>query len=101
MNKTRPRPAQPGRYVTRRVRVGGGDPGPKPTPPPPPKTGQWTLQDFLRHLELLTQEYYEDKGKKPPRIHCIGYQIDREGGEFLRKISNAYGGRYRLIKRLR
>mgnify|MGYP006286407979 FL=1 len=96
-----PRPAQPGRYVTRRVRVGGGDPGPKPTPPPPPKTGQWTLQDFLRHLELLTQEYYEDKGKKPPRIHCIGYQIDREGGEFLRKISNAYGGRYRLIKRLR
>lgn len=96
-----PRPAQPGRWVTKRVRVGGRSVGPRPSPPPAPKAGEWTLQDFLTHLNMLSQEYYKDKGKKPPVIHCIGYQIDREGGRFLREIAEAYEGRYRLINRLR
>ncbi|MFW5803318.1 MAG: hypothetical protein ACOCWJ_05310, partial [Verrucomicrobiota bacterium] len=96
-----PRPAQPGRWVTKKVRVDDPNIGSRPSPPSPPKAGEWTLQDFLTHLSMLTEEYYTDKGKKPPVIHSIGYQIDREGGRFLRKIAEEYDGRYRLINRLR
>lgn len=97
-----PRPAQPGKWVTKKVRVNDSpNIGSRPSPPSPPKAGEWTLQDFLRHLNMLTEEYYKDKGKKPPVIHGIGYQINREGGRFLRKIAEEYEGRYRLINRLR
>ncbi|OPZ24401.1 MAG: hypothetical protein BWZ02_02848 [Lentisphaerae bacterium ADurb.BinA184] len=95
-----PRPAVAEHWETRRVMVGG--PGhPRPSPPPMPQVGYWTLTDFVQHLEALYKEFYEKKGKKPPVVHCIGYQIDNEGGTFLRKLASYYKGRYRRVARIK
>lgn len=89
-------PKRAGREVTKRVPV--GMPGGKPKAPGP---GYWTLDDFLKHLGLLHQSLYAKKGRKLPAIHCIGYQIDHDGGRFLRKVAHAYKGRYRRVNRIR
>lgn len=74
---------------------------PRPTPPKRPDPGFWTLTDFLEHLRILHEELYIKKGTKPPVIHCIGYQIDKEGHAFLRGLARAYHGQYRRVRKLR
>jgi hypothetical protein len=91
-------PARPGHWEIRRVRQGGGRPAPQA--PPPPQPTWWTLTDFIEHLKILHEKLYVAKGKKLPVIHCIGYGIDKEGGEFLRGLAEAYKGRYRNVPRM-
>jgi hypothetical protein len=80
----------------------GGWKPPKPPPAPrPPDPGFWTLADFLRHLESLHKQLYSTSGKKAPSIHTIGYQIDQQGGDFLRGLSEAYRGRYRRVAKIK
>lgn len=93
------RPAVPGHWTTRTIRSGGaGRPRPKP---PEFKNQYWTLSDFIKHLEALYKEYYEKKGKPKPVIHAIGYQIDKEGGEFLKNLAKQYKGKYRRVAKIR
>jgi hypothetical protein len=92
------RPAIPGHWEVRRQRVGNAMP--RPQPPATPDPGFWTFEDFKLHLELLQKNLYDKRGRKPPVIHTIGYQIDREGGKFLRRLSEAYRGRYRRVTRI-
>ena len=91
--------AREGHYVTRRVPNIQMHRPRAPAPPQRPGAGddRWTLEDFLEHFKILQEEYYAKKGKKPPVVHCIGYQIDREGGQFLRDFSRAYKGQYRRV----
>ena len=94
------RAAVKGHWETRRVQVGGhvaGPARPAAPAPPPPQTQYWTLNDFVRDLAALQAKFYEPKGRKPPVIHTIGYQIDDEGGKFLRNLTNKYQGRYRRV----
>ncbi len=77
------------------------DIGPRPSPPGAPRPGEWTYGDFNNHISLLYKEIYVEKGLKLPRIHCIGYQIDKEGGAFLKKLAAQYKGQFRLVRRLR
>jgi len=74
---------------------------PRPTAPKTPDPGYWTLTDFLQHLKILHEHFYLKKGKKPPVIHCIGYQIDKKGHAFLQKLARTYHGQYRRVKRIR
>ena len=77
------------------------DIGPRPRPPQMPDPGTWTLADFVKHISLIYQDIYIKRGLKEPRIHCIGYQIDKDGKEFLKKLSQQYKGQFRLVNRLR
>jgi hypothetical protein len=101
------RPAQPARpgywkVVTERRTPGGLGGRPKAPPAPRlPDPGYWTLNDFLRHLDMLYKGLYEKSGKKKPTIHVIGYQIDKAGGAFLRGLSEAYRGKYRRVARIK
>jgi hypothetical protein len=88
-------PAQDGYW--REVR----DVPPAPKPPPMPDPGMWTLADFVQHIELIYKDIYVAKGLKAPTIHCIGYQIDKDGHEFLKKLTKQYKGQFRLVQRLR
>ncbi len=94
----RARPATEGRWEVRRVRVGPHRP--RPSPPAMPDPGYWTLNDFIEHLSILYAELYEKKGAKPPVVHCIGYQIDKDGGNFLRRLAAQYKGHYRRVARI-
>jgi hypothetical protein len=69
----------------------------RPQPPPMPDAGWWTLPDFVEHFKLLHEAYYLKKGKKTPIVHCIGYQIDEEGGAFLKGLTRQYKGQYRRV----
>ena len=89
-------PARKGEWVTKKVRVGM----PRGRPEQP-ETEYWTLADFLEHLSRLNQNVYEKKGRKSPVVHCIGYQIDKKGGDFLRKLAHTYKGKYRRVASLR
>ena len=73
----------------------------RPRPPelPPPPT--WTLNDFIAHITSLYEATHKPNGLKAPQIHCIGYQIDREGGAFLNDLARHYKGQYRLVRKLR
>jgi hypothetical protein len=99
-------PASPGHWVTRRVRDGRRGGGNRrasdvqPMPQMPDSMRYWTLQDFIKHFGLLNDELYAKKGKKPPVVHCIGYAIDKEGGDFLRDLAKHYGGNYRRVASL-
>ena len=73
----------------------------RPTPPPRPRASNWTLADFVQHITLIYQDIYVEKGLKEPRIHCIGYQIDKNGGDFLKKLARHYKGQFRKVRRLR
>ena len=52
-------------------------------------------------MNALHKDMYDPKGLKPPVIHCIGYQIDREGHSFLQSLSKTYHGEYRRVRRMR
>ena len=91
--------ATPGYWREVQVRHGGAS-APRPQPPPPPQAGYWTLTDFVRHLEALHKELYEKKGKKLPVIHAIGYQIDKDGGDFLEALTRTYNGKYRRVAKI-
>ena len=98
-------PPQPGHWEVRVItppRSGGGGGGGQPGPPAPPAPGpqKWTLSDFVEHLKLLHEKLYVAKGKKLPVIHCIGYGIDKEGGEFLKSLAETYKGRYRRVAKI-
>ncbi|OGV67761.1 MAG: hypothetical protein A3K19_15675 [Lentisphaerae bacterium RIFOXYB12_FULL_65_16] len=73
----------------------------RPAGPPEPKADLWTLSDFIQHFEVLYQNLYAKKSKKPPVIHTIGYQIDKEGGRFLQQLSDKYQGRYRRVAKIK
>ena len=69
-----------------------------PRPPAPPATETWwTLDDFLKHFSILHEALYVKKGKKLPVVHTIGYEIDKDGGDFLRAFTKAYKGQYRRV----
>ncbi|MBN2448877.1 MAG: hypothetical protein JXR77_00725 [Lentisphaeria bacterium] len=89
-------PATKGHWEVRRVRVGM----PRGMPEAP-KPDYWTLEDFLEHLRRLNEAVYAKQGKKSPVVHCIGYQIDNEGGRFLKSLAHAYKGAYRRVASLR
>lgn len=82
------------------VRVGGHR-GHRPTPPPAPKAGFWTLADFVSYLNLLYDKHYKPKGIDEPVIFCIGYQIDKEGGSFLKNLARQYHGQYRSVRSIK
>jgi len=85
-----------GHWVVKKVRRNRRPQGPKT-----PEKVYWSLNEFIEHFEKLNEALYAKKGRKPPVVHCIGYQIDREGSEFLRKLAHHYKGRYRRVARLR
>ena len=89
-------PAVEGHWEIRRQNSGGGG---RPAPPPL-EPSWWTLSDFLQQLKLLHETLYAKKGKKIPVIHAIGYSIDKEGGAFLKTLSETYKGRYRRVTRM-
>ena len=89
-------PAVEGHWETRRVHKGGVS---RPAPPPAPESF-WTLADFVQHLKLLYEASYAKQGRKVPVIHTIGYSIDKEGGAFLKTLSETYKGRYRRVTRM-
>lgn len=77
------------------------DVGPAPHPPGMPDAGLWTLSDFCQHIDLIYKDVYVQKGLKMPKLHCIGYQIDKEGRGFLEKLALHYKGQFRLVNRMR
>jgi hypothetical protein len=60
----------------------------------------WTLADFIQHLKILHETMYVKKGKKLPVIHAIGYSIDKDGGDFLKTLTETYKGRYRRVTKI-
>ncbi len=74
---------------------------PRPAGPQPPQMPDsmkwWTLEDFIKHFTALHTELYVKKGKKLPVVHTIGYEIDKDGGEFLRSFTKSYKGQYRRV----
>ena len=56
------------------------------------------LNDFIQHLKLLHEVLYVKKGKKLPVIHAIGYAIDKDGGDFLKALTEQYEGRHQKVK---
>lgn len=89
-------PAVEGHWEVRTVHAGGGG---RPAPPPVP-VQWWNLSDFQQHLKYLYDNFYAKKGKKIPVIHAIGYSIDKEGGAFLKTLTEIYKGRYRRVSRI-
>ena len=89
-------PAKPGYWKEVRDSPGG-----RPSPPGLPDAGYWTLSDFIKHLKMMYEHTYKQKGMKPPVIHCIGYQIDKAGSSFLRGLSREYHGKYRRVNSIR
>ena len=72
-----------------------------PTPPPAPTAGRWTLNDFISHMNMLYESEYKPRSLKMPQVHCIGYQIDKPGGNFLNGLSRHFKGQYRLVRKLK
>ena len=72
-----------------------------PQAPSPPQAGRWSLADFIEHMTLIYEADYKPKSLKEPQVNCIGYQINREGGEFLNGLAKRYRGQYRLVRKLR
>jgi hypothetical protein len=73
----------------------------RPQPPPAPKAGRWTLNDFITHMNMIYEAEYKPKSLKMPQVHCIGYQIDKPGGDFLNGLSRHFKGQYRLVRKLK
>lgn len=88
-------PAVEGHWEVRTKHAGPA----RPAPPQMPES-YWTLSDFIQHLKILYEAMYVKKGKKIPVIHAIGYSIDKEGGAFLKTLSETYKGRYRRVTRM-
>jgi hypothetical protein len=94
-------PARPGYWKVVTHSSGGYSGPPRPKAPKMKDPGWWTLADFVRHLTILHEKHNKKKGRKPPQIHCIGYQIDKEGNAFLRGLARQYHGKYRRVKQIR
>lgn len=92
------RPAIPAHWETR-THVANPPPA-RPQPPPMGDPGWWTLADFLQHFKTLHESLYVKKGKKLPVVHAIGYGIDKEGGAFLKTLTDVYHGRYRRVTKV-
>lgn len=88
-------PARPGYWTEVR------DVGARPSPPPPPQAGRWTLNDFIKHMDMIYDAVYKPKSLKKPQVHCIGYQIDKQGGDFLNSLARHFKGQYRLVRKLK
>jgi hypothetical protein len=88
-------PAREGYWRTGHHRPAG------PQAPPPPQPGKWSLADFIQHMTLIYEAEYKPKSLKEPQVSCIGYQIDKDGGEFLNGLAKRYKGQYRLVRKLR
>jgi hypothetical protein len=73
----------------------------RPSPPGAPAPGMWTLNDFIKHITMLHNEYYKPAGLPAPQIHSIGYAIDKDGHRFLHALSKQYKGQYRRVARVR
>ena len=56
--------------------------------------------DIIGLIESLHKKYYLPKGSKKPKIHCIGYNVDKEGDLLLKTLSKEYKGQYRWILKL-
>jgi hypothetical protein len=97
-----PQVAREGHWQTVERRIGGHiqHPGPRPEPPKA-EPGWWTLADFVQHLSMLYDGVYVPKGQPQPTIHCIGYQIDKDGHAFLQALAKQYHGQYRRVQRLK
>jgi len=93
-----PTKAREGYWET--VHVGGFN-RPRPTPPPAPNAGYWTLADFVKYLGLMYDKEYKPKGVDEPVIFCIGYQIESDGGSFLKGLASQYHGQYRSVRQIR
>lgn len=95
----KPDPGAPARegYWTEVRQVSGS----RPSPPSLPSAGRWTLNDFVTHMNMIYEAEYKPKGLKMPQVHCIGYQIDKQGGAFLNDLSRHFKGQYRLVRKLR
>lgn len=94
----KPDPGAPARegYWTEVKQIGA-----RPSPPSMPKAGRWTLNDFVQHMNMLYEAEYKPKSLKMPQVHCIGYQIDKQGGAFLNDLARRFKGQYRLVRKLR
>jgi hypothetical protein len=90
-------PAVEGHWEVRRVAAHS-----RPPRPQPPRLEQewWSLNDFLQHFRILHETLYVKKGRKLPVVHAIGYGIDKEGGQFLKTLTETYKGRYRRVTRV-
>lgn len=73
----------------------------RPEPPASPRPELWTLADFVQHIERICEAVYKPQGRKPPKVHTIGYMIDRDGHEFLQRLARQYQGQYRRVQSLR
>jgi hypothetical protein len=93
-----PKTAREGYWKT--VHVGGFN-KPRPNPPPAPEAGFWNLADFVKYLGLMYEKDYKPKGIDEPVIFCIGYQIDKEGGSFLKNLARHYHGQYRSVRQIK
>ena len=74
-----------------------GSPGGRPGPP---SMGYWTMSEIADHIKELREDLYNDKKRKPPRIHCVSYLADPGAESFLRELSSNNHGRFRKIKPL-
>lgn len=79
--------------ITEAGRSWGGGPG-------PPGMGSWTTAEILDHLKKLQKDVYESQKRKPPRIHCVGYQTDAGPEQFLKELAYDNHGRFRRMKAL-
>jgi hypothetical protein len=81
--------------ITEAGRGGPGGGGPSP-----PGAGSWTTAEILDHLKKLQKDVYESQKRKPPRIHCVGYQTDTGAEQFLKELAYNNHGRFRRVKAL-
>lgn len=52
-------------------------------------------------MNMIYEAEYKPKSLKMPQVHCIGYQIDKQGGAFLNDLSKRFKGQYRLVRKLK
>ncbi len=86
-------PAREGRWETRQVREGGRSAPPRPQLP----TETWSLEDYIKHIDKLHEEFLAPAGRPKPTIHVIGFRSAREDSNFLRQLARHYGGQFRRV----
>jgi len=64
-------------------------------------TKQVSFADMKVHLKKLSDKYYHQNGLINPIIHTVGYNVDKDGGNFLKNIAKKYKGKYRRIRIIR
>ena len=89
----RAQPAREGRWVERQVREGGRSVPSRPQLP----TAVWSLEDYIKHIDKLHEEFLAPAGRPKPTIHVIGFRSAREDSAFLRRLARHYGGQFRRV----